>query len=103
MTQIKSRTVNKQSPEYQAALHEIAGEVAEELNELVDKMDAFLEMRITFEIDELKDDILQTKAVNDTLMEENMKFRAIIDAQLNEITALTIENMKLSMAGESKE
>lgn len=37
--------------------HKLAGEVAEELDSLVDKIDAFFEMRLTAEMDELKEDL----------------------------------------------
>lgn len=37
--------------------HKLAGEVATELDALVDKIDAFFEMRLTAEIDELKEDL----------------------------------------------
>ena len=72
MTQIKSRT-----NEYQA---------------LVDNISDFLEMRITAEFDELREDIddaLMLRTVNGALMKENMAFR-------DQITALTIENMQLT-------
>lgn len=37
--------------------HRLAEEVAKELDELVDKIDAFFEMRLTAEMDELKEDL----------------------------------------------
>jgi hypothetical protein len=37
--------------------HKLAGEVAEELDALVDKIDAFFEMRLSAEMEELKEDI----------------------------------------------
>lgn len=37
--------------------HKLAGEVAEELDSLVDKIDAFFEMRLSAEMEELKEDI----------------------------------------------
>ena len=37
--------------------HKLAGEVAEELDTLVDKIDAFFEMRLSAEMEELKEDI----------------------------------------------
>lgn len=37
--------------------HKLAGEVAEELDSLVDKIDAFFEMRIEHEMEELKEDL----------------------------------------------
>lgn len=37
--------------------HKLAGEVAEELDSLVDKIDAFFEMRLAAEMDELKEDL----------------------------------------------
>jgi len=37
--------------------HKLAGEVAEELDQLVDKIDAFFEMRLSAEMEELKEDI----------------------------------------------
>lgn len=37
--------------------HRLAGEVATELDALVDKIDAFFEMRLTAEMDELKEDL----------------------------------------------
>lgn len=37
--------------------HKLAGEVAAELDDLVDKIDAFFEMRITAELEELKEDL----------------------------------------------
>jgi len=37
--------------------HKLAGTVAEELDSLVDKIDAFFEMRLAAELDELKEDI----------------------------------------------
>lgn len=39
------------------AKHELAEQVAAELDDLVDKIDAFFEMRITAEMDELKEDL----------------------------------------------
>lgn len=91
MNKIKSRSTNKQSPEYKAALQEVAAQCAVELDMLVDKMDSFLEMRIQLEVDELKDDILQTKTINDALMEENIQMR-------QEIEQLTYDNLKLALA-----
>lgn len=41
--------------------HKLAGTVAEELDSLVDKIDAFFEMRIEAEMEELKDDIAVVK------------------------------------------
>lgn len=41
--------------------HKLAGEVAEELDSLVDKIDAFFEMRLSAEMDELKDDLAIVK------------------------------------------
>lgn len=37
--------------------HKLAGEVANELDELVDKIDAFFEVRLAAELDELKEDL----------------------------------------------
>lgn len=70
--QIKSR--ESLDPVKQAKT-ELAEEVAVELDDLVDKLDSFLEMRIAAEFDELKADILQVKAVNEALIEENQRFR----------------------------
>jgi hypothetical protein len=39
------------------AKHELAKEVAEELDDLVDKIDAFFEMRIAAELEEMKEDL----------------------------------------------
>jgi len=41
--------------------HKLAGTVAEELDSLVDKIDAFFEMRLSAEMEELKDDIAVVK------------------------------------------
>lgn len=41
--------------------HKLAGTVAEELDSLVDKIDAFFEMRLAAEMDELKEDIAVVK------------------------------------------
>ena len=61
--------------------------------DLIDKLDAFLEMRLEEEFTELRDEIAKAKeliAVNDVLMQENMRFR-------DEITHLSIENLRLSV------
>lgn len=41
--------------------HKLAGEVAEELDSLVDKIDAFFEMRLSAEMEELKEDLAIVK------------------------------------------
>lgn len=41
--------------------HKLAGEVAAELDGLVDKIDAFFEMRLTAELEELKEDLMVVK------------------------------------------
>lgn len=71
---------------------EMAQEVAIELDKLVDHLDAFLEIRIGAEFDELRDSIKQTIAINDALMQENMRFR-------DEITHLSLKSLDHAIHG----
>lgn len=66
---------------------ELAVEVSKELDDLVDKLDSFLEMRLAAEFDELREDIAKCKelrTINEVLMEENMRFR-------DQITVLSMQ------------
>lgn len=56
--------------------HKLAGEVAEELDQLVDKIDAFFEMRLTAEMDELREDL--------EVVKQNEFGRKIFEAFVNE-------------------
>lgn len=56
--------------------HKMAGEVAAELDQLVDKIDAFFEMQLAKEIDELKEDL--------ELVKQNEFGRRIFEAFVNE-------------------
>lgn len=56
--------------------HKLAEEVAKELDSLVDKIDAFFEMRLTAEMDELKEDL--------EVVKQNEFGRKIFEAFVNE-------------------
>lgn len=56
--------------------HKLAAEVASELDSLVDKIDAFFEMRLTSEMDELKEDL--------EVVKQNEFGRRIFEAFVNE-------------------
>ena len=56
--------------------HKLAGEVAEELDSLVDKIDAFFEMRLSDEVEELKEDL--------EVVKQNEFGRRIFEAFSNE-------------------
>lgn len=56
--------------------HKLAGEVASELDQLVDKIDAFFEMRLSAEMDELKEDL--------DMVKQNEFGRKIFEAFVNE-------------------
>lgn len=57
---------------------ELAAEVALELDALVEKLDSFLELRITQEFEELRQDILTVNQMNKKLLDENAHFRNVI-------------------------
>ena len=67
---------------------ELAHELAIELDDLVNKIDAFLEDRIEAEFDELREDLFRVQAINDALMEENIQQAASIQLLNHQVEVL---------------